>query len=67
MAGEIARIMWPRRRKMRFPWNRQREQDLDRELRAHLDLEAEEQREAGVSPDQAGYASRRAFGNPTSI
>ena len=40
-----------------------REQELDREIRAHLDLEAAEQREAGLRPDEAQYAARRAFGN----
>jgi len=42
---------------------REREDDLDRELRDHLDLEAEEQREAGLSPAEAQSAARRAFGN----
>jgi predicted permease len=42
---------------------RTREEDLARELRAHLDLEAEEQREAGVPADEAPYAALRAFGN----
>lgn len=46
---------------------RRRESDLDRELRTHLDLEAEEQREAGVSPEQAQYAARRALGNMTFV
>lgn len=36
-------------------WRRKREADLDRELRAHLDLEAEERGDAG--------AARRALGN----
>ena len=36
-------------------WRKRREHDLERELRAHLDLEAEEQRDP--------YAARRAFGN----
>ena len=40
-----------------------RERDLDREIRAHLDLEAEEQAAAGVPPGEASYAARRAFGN----
>src|SRR2546427_2711167 len=43
------------------------EQDLDREIRAHLELEAEEQIEAGQSPVEAPYAARRAFGNVTLI
>jgi putative ABC transport system permease protein len=52
-----------------FPWNRrkQRETELERELRDHLDLEAEEQQEAGVSPEEAAYAARRALGNTTLI
>jgi putative ABC transport system permease protein len=37
--------------------------DLDRELRTHLELEAEEQREAGLSADDARYAALRALGN----
>jgi len=40
-------------------WRRKRAEDLERELRAHLDQEAEEQQEAGVAPDEAGYATRR--------
>ncbi len=46
-------------------WHRRecREQDLERELRSHLELEAEEQRESGLSPEEARYAARRAFGN----
>lgn len=42
-----------------------REWDLERELRAHLDLEAEERLEAGHTREQALYAARRAFGNVT--
>jgi predicted permease len=41
------------------------DRDLDRELRAHLELEAEEQRDRGAGPEQARYAARRAFGNVT--
>src|SRR6476646_536350 len=40
-----------------------REQDLDRELRAHLELEAEENRESGMPAAEASYAARRALGN----
>ena len=38
-----------------FPWYRRqaREADLARELRDHLELEADEQRAAGLSPEQA--------------
>jgi predicted permease len=48
---------------MRWWRRKSREQDLDRELRTHLDLEAEEQQDAGLPPDEARYAARRAFGN----
>src|SRR6516164_3546072 len=40
-------------------WRRRREQDLERELRDHLDLEAGEQ--------QDRYAARRALGNTSLI
>jgi hypothetical protein len=36
-------------------------------LRDHLDLEAEEQPEAGLSPVEASYAARRALGNTVQI
>jgi len=48
-------------------WRRSRVEDLERELRGHLELEAEEQHEAGLSPDEARYAALRAFGNTTLI
>jgi predicted permease len=48
---------------LRWLWRRQREQDLDRELRADLELEAEEQEANGLSPQEARAAARRAFGN----
>jgi hypothetical protein len=44
-----------------------REQDLERELCADLELEAAEQQENGLSPEEARYAARRAFGNTTSV
>ncbi len=50
-------------------WRRQedREANLQLELRSHLDLEAEEQREAGLSPEEAQYAAQRALGNTVRI
>ena len=45
----------------------ERESDLEREIHAHLDLEAEEQQDAGRTAEDAGYAARRAFGNPALI
>src|SRR5688500_16145654 len=46
-------------------WERRkrREEDLDRELRNHIELEAEEQQERGASADAANYAARRTLGN----
>lgn len=43
------------------------EKELDRELRSHLDLEAEEQQHSGLSPQDAHYAARRIFGNTTLV
>src|SRR5579871_1942264 len=48
-------------------WFKKRTHDLNEELRDHLDLEAEEQYQAGLPPSEARYAARRAFGNPTLI
>jgi predicted permease len=45
-------------------WRRkERECDLDREIRADLELEAEEHAEKGLSAEEAQHAARRAFGN----
>jgi hypothetical protein len=45
-------------------WSKnRRNDDLDRELRTDLELEAEEQREDGLSAKEAHYAALRAFGN----
>src|ERR1700722_18104332 len=46
---------------------RKRNADLDRELRSDLELEEEEQRERGLSPNDARIAARRAVGNTTQI
>jgi predicted permease len=43
----------------------QRDQELQRELRSHVDAEAEEQIARGTSPDQARRAARVQFGNAT--
>jgi predicted permease len=42
-------------------------EDLERELCSDLELEEEEQREAGISEEEAHYAALSAFGNPTLI
>ena len=52
-----------RRDEMRFWRIGKRNADLDRELRADRDLEEEEQREHGLSAEEARLAARRAFGN----
>jgi hypothetical protein len=44
-----------------------RKTDLERELRSDLALEEEEQRDRGLSSDEARFAALRAFGNPTLI
>jgi predicted permease len=44
-----------------------RHADLERELQSDLALEEEEQRERGLSSEEARYAAFRAFGNPTLI
>ncbi len=50
-------------------WSRitKRKADLERELQSDLALEEEEQRERGLSSEEAHYAALRAFGNPTLI
>ena len=44
-----------------------RDADLERELQSDLELEEEEQREGGISGEEARYAALRAFGNPALI
>jgi predicted permease len=57
-----------RLRKWSRKWFRKSpEQDLERELHSHLELEAEEQRGSGLSPDDAPSAAQRAFGNTTLV
>ena len=52
---------------MKWRRPRKRDADLERELRSDLELEEEEQRERGAQAEEARYAARRAFGNPTLI
>src|SRR5690242_5120472 len=52
---------------MRWWHRKNREEDLERELRSDLELEAQEQREKGLSPEEARYAARRALGNVTLV
>jgi predicted permease len=39
--------------------------DLDEEIREHLKIEEQENRESGMSPEEAHYAALRRFGNVT--
>ncbi len=57
-ADHVAGVMWRRKH---------REEDLERELRSDLELEAEEREESGLPPDEAQYLARRALGNVGSI
>ena len=50
---------------MRWWRRKDREHDLEREIRADLELETEEQQEKGLNPEAARLAARRAFGNET--
>jgi len=52
---------------MRWWQIRERNADLERELRSDLELEEEEQRESGLAPEEGRYAAQRAFGNATLI
>jgi predicted permease len=52
---------------MRWWQIRKRDADLARELESDLELEEEEQRDRGLSPEEARYAARRALGNTTLI
>ncbi|MBN9617465.1 MAG: hypothetical protein BGO25_03700 [Acidobacteriales bacterium 59-55] len=52
---------------MRWWQTRKRDADLERELRSDLELEEEEQRDNGLSPDEVRRAAYRAFGNTTLI
>ena len=53
--------------KTSWNWRRREEEEIDKELRAHLELEAEELEESGLAASAAGYAARRAFGNTTLV
>ncbi len=48
-------------------WRQKREKDLERELRSHLELEIQEQQEAGRSAEEARYAARRTFGSTSVV
>jgi predicted permease len=51
------------------PWSsrQRRDEDLDRELRTHLELETEERSDSGLPAYEAACAARRTFGNVTLV
>src|SRR3954452_209126 len=56
--GETEMIWWRRK---------DRDGDLERELRDHLDIEEREQQAKGLSEEEAHFAARRLFGNKTLV
>lgn len=58
---ELARRMLTLLRRKQF------DRDLEEEIRLHLELREREYREKGIAPDGAHYATRKRFGNTTSI
>jgi predicted permease len=56
------------RRKLAALWRRDRlDRDLAEEMQSHLEMRAEENRESGMSGEEARYAARRQFGNATAL
>ncbi len=47
--------------------NEKREKDLDRELRDHLEMDAEARQDRGLSAEEARFAAQRDFGNATRV
>jgi predicted permease len=60
-------MRWFRRLPRLLSWRERREEELDRELRSHLELETEEREDAGISREEAQHAAQRAFGNTTLV
>jgi hypothetical protein len=55
-------------RRLRVLFHRRRfDGDLEEEMRFHLALRAEEERENGAAPEEAHYTARRAFGSETLV
>jgi hypothetical protein len=57
----------PQRAFIRWMRREQEERDLEREIRSDLELEAAEQQESGLSPDEARHAAYRLFGKATLV
>jgi putative ABC transport system permease protein len=60
-------MSWPRElAKLRALFRRRKPvDDLEEEIRSHLEMEEQENLESGMPPDEAHYAARRRFGNVT--
>src|SRR6058998_456256 len=48
---------------MSFWWRKRREEELDAEVRSHLEMAARERMERGKTAEEAEHAARREFGN----
>ena len=60
-------MRWPHWLRIGRATRARRDRDVDREIRAHLDLEADERQDAGMTAEDAHYAARRLFGNRTLV
>src|SRR5215216_5025632 len=61
--GGLAMRWWHELKFLVRKLNRRRaEKELEEEIRVHLQLEAQEQIEAGLSPEEARYAAHQSFG-----
>ena len=49
--------------RMKFPWQRREQQQLQDELQSHLQMAAQDRRERGESAATATQAAHREFGN----
>jgi putative ABC transport system permease protein len=58
---------WLSSRFINFKRRRDLEQDLNRELQSHLELETQEQEASGMAPEEARNAAHRALGSATLI
>ena len=57
--NEVRRRLWALFRREEF------HRDLEEEMQSHMEMQAEQNREAGMDPEEAAYAARRRFGNAT--
>src|ERR1039458_3334395 len=56
------------RRRLAALWRRDRfDRDLEEEMQSHLEMQAEENRENGMSGEEARRAARRQFGNAAAL